>query len=191
MGEIKSAWEIAREKAAKLGELSPEERKQQREDRCSSIGKALAEQYLSQHDIQHLEAEFSKYNGEERELITQAVLQRLTEALDLRYSLTLNTISQGVLILIKTETVAETIAKIRELFQEYRETEEREKQEIERTGMEILHQLRISGTAISQINIRAKEEWQKKLLELAQPFNERLGKLKQELLTSIRPCTTS
>lgn len=191
MGEIKSAWEIAREKAAKLGELSPEERKQQREGRCSSIGKALAEQYLSQHDIQHLEAEFSKYNGEERELITQAVLQRLTEALDLRYSLTLDTISQGALILIKTETVAETIAKIRELFQEYRETEEREKQEIERTGMEILHQLRISGTAISQINIRAKEEWQKKLGGLAQPFDERLGKLKQELLTSVRPCASS
>jgi len=45
----------------------------------------------------------------------------------------------------------------------------------------MLHQLRISGTAISRLNIRAKEEWQKKLDQTAHPFDERLNFLKKEL----------
>jgi hypothetical protein len=45
----------------------------------------------------------------------------------------------------------------------------------------MLHQLRISGTAISHLNIRAKEEWQKKLDQTALPFDERLNHLKRKL----------
>ena len=186
MGEIKSAWEIAHEKADKLGELSPEERAKQREDRCRPIGKSLAEKYLSQHDTQYLEAALNKHNSADRELIGQAALQALIEGIDLRYHSILDKISQGILSLAKTETVVETVGKIKELLQEYRETERVERQEIERAGGEILHQLRISGTAISQINIQAREDWQKKLNQLARPFEEKLDRLKQELSASAR-----
>lgn len=186
MGEIKSAWEIAQEKADKLGELSPEEKKKQREDRCHLTGKSLAEKYLSQHDTRYLEAELNKYNSEDKDLISQAALHRLIEGIDLRYSLILDKISQGIRSLAKTETAVETVGKIKELFQEYQEAEKGGRQEIEGAGREILHQLRISGTAISQINVRAKEEWQKKLSQLTHPFEERLNKLKQELLSSAR-----
>ena len=79
-----------------------------------------------------------------------------------------------------------TVGKIKELFQEYREAEKEKRQEIERTGSEILHQLRISGTAISQINVQAKDEWQKKLSELSRPYEERLSGLKQELSSNAR-----
>ena len=186
MGEIKSAWEIAQEKADKLGELSPEERAKQREDRCRPIGKSLAEKYLGQHDTQYLEAELNKQNSEDRELISQTVLQALIERIDLRYGHILDRVNEGILSLVKTKTAVETVGKIKELFQEYRETEKVERQEIERAGGEILHQLRISGTAISQINIQAREDWQKKLNQLARPFEENLGRLKQELSASAR-----
>lgn len=186
MGEIKSAWEIAQEKADELGELSPEERQKQRQDRCRPIGQSLAEKYLGQYDSQDLEAELNKYDSEDRELISRAALQRLVERIDLGYSPILDKIGQGILSLANTRAVAETLGKTKELFHEYREAEVMERQEVERAGREILHQLRISGTAISQVNIRAREEWQKKISQLAQPFQERLDTLKQELLGSAR-----
>ena len=181
MGEIKSAWEIALEKADKLGELSPEERAKQREDRCRPIGKSLAEKYLGQHDTRYLETELNKHDSEDKELISQAALQALIEGIDLRHHSILDKISQGIVSLAKTETAVETVGKIKELFQEYRETEKVERQEIERAGREILHGLRISGAAISQINLQAKPEWREKMGQLARPFEERLAKLKQEL----------
>lgn len=182
MGDIKSAWEIAQAKANKLGELSPEERKKQREDRCHIIGRSLTEKYLSGHDTKNLEAELDKYDNEDKELIRRIALRQLIERIDLRSDFILDRIGQGILSLAKTETATETMGKIKELFQEYRETEKGEGQGMEKAGREILHQLRISGTAIGHINIGAKEEWQNKLREMTPPFEERLNQLKQELL---------
>jgi hypothetical protein len=181
MGEIKSAREIAQEKASKLGELSPEERKGQRQDKCRLIGKSLAEKYLSQYDTRLLEAELNKHGAQDKNLIQQAAVHRLIEGINLKYGSKLDKISQGILTLANTATAIETLGKIKELFQEYEEAENRERQEIEKAGREILHQLRVSGTAINQINIRAKEEWEKRLTQLTGPFEERLNYLKQEL----------
>ena len=182
MGEIKSTWEIVQEKTSKLGKLSPEEQEKQRQDKCRLIGKSLAEKYLSQYDVRLLEIEFTKHSTEDKDVIRQAAIHRLIEGINLQHSLRLDEISQGILNLTKNEKPVQTLGKIKELFQEYDEIENRERQEIEKVGREILHQLRISGTAISQINTRAKEEWQKKLNQLAHPFEERLNVLKQELL---------
>jgi hypothetical protein len=181
MGEIKSAREIAQEKVSKLGELSPEERRGQRQDRCRLIGKSLADKYLSQYDTRLLEAGLNEHGAQDKNLIIQAAVQRLIEGIDLKYGSRLDKISQGILTLANTETAIETLGKIQELFQEYEEAENRERQEIEKAGREILHQLRLSGTAISEINARAKEEWEKRLTQLAGPFEERLNNLKQEL----------
>ena len=185
MGEIKSAWEIAQEKADKLGELTSEERQKQREDKCRLIGKTLAEKYLSQHDARLLEAELSKHSGQDKGLISRAALHRLVEGIDLRYSPKLDEIGQGILSLSKAEASTQIVDKIKELFHEYREVENKERQEIEKAGRDILHQLRISGTAISQINFRAKEERLRQLNVLGQPSEERLNSLKQELLSSV------
>jgi len=184
--EIKSAWEIAQEKASKLGELSPEEREKQRQDRCRLIGKSLAEKYLSQYDTHLLQAELSKHSAQDKDLISEAAIHRLIKGIDLKYDQTLDKISQGILTLTNTATAIETLGKIKELFQEYDEAENREGQEIEKAGRELLHQLRISGSAISQINIRAKEEWDKKLNQLTGPFEESLNRLKHDFLSNAR-----
>src|SRR4030042_841457 len=186
VGEIKSAREIAQEKVSKPGELSPEEREGQRQGRCRLIGQSLAEKYLSQYDVRLLEAELKKHSVEDKDLISQAAIHRLIEGIDLGYAPRLDKISQGILTVSNTTKVTETLDKIKELFHEYEEAENRERQEIEKAGREMLHQLRISGSAISQINIQAKEEWQKKLSQLAHPFEERLNYLKQELLRNAR-----
>ncbi len=181
MSDIKSAWEIAQEKASKLGELSPEEREGQRQDRCRQIGESFAEKYLNHHDVSFLKDELRKHSEQDKALISQAAIRRLVQGLDLRYPTKLAEISQGILTLAHSAITTKTLGEINALFQEYRETEDKEKQEIEKAGREMLHQLRISGTAIGRLNIRAKEEWQKKLNQTARPFDERLNSLKKEL----------
>jgi len=181
VADIKSAWEIAQEKAGKLGELSPEEREGQRRDKCRLIGESLAEKYLSHHDIGILKDELSKHGAQDKDLVSQAAVRRLIGGIDLRYPQTLVEISQGILTLDDSAMATKIMGEIKELFQEYAEAENKEKQEIEKMGGEMLHQLRISGTAISHVNIRGNEEWQKKLDQTAKPFDERLNYLKQEL----------
>lgn len=182
MGEIKSSWEIAREKVEKLGKLSPEEQRKQREDRCHPIGKSLAEKYLSEHNTKFLENELNKYDNEDNELIRQITLRHLIEEIDLNKSFLLDRIAQGILNLAETEEIAKTINKIEEISSEYNKAEEMERQNIERDGREILNQQRISGTAISKFNILAKKEWRIRLDKIAHPFKETLDNLKRELL---------
>ena len=180
MEELRSSWEIAREKADKLGELSPGEQRRQREDRCRPIGKALAERYLGETDILHLEAGISGYGAEDKELIRQIVLQQLVEHIDLKNDFILESICHGILA-VTNNNAAGIIDRVREIFQQYREAVEVERQNIEKAGDEILHRQRISGTAVGRINIRAREEWQEILDKTAQPFEEALGNLKREL----------
>jgi hypothetical protein len=182
MGDIKSAWEIAHEKADKLGGLSPEERKKQKEERYSQVGKALADKYLERENTRYLEAELKKYDGPDRELITRAMLERLSEGIDFRHSQALEKVKEGILAVGK-DHARNAITQIEELFREYQDAEESEKQKIEKAGREVLHQMRISGSAIGKINAQANAEWQKSLNQLSRPFEEKLQALRQELLS--------
>lgn len=184
MGEIKSSWEIAREKAGGLGELSEEERRKQIEDRCRPIGMSLVDKYLAEEGSSNLDKELDKYKNEDKELIRKMAFNHLVEYINIQDSLARDKVLLGILGLAKKdEKVAEIVDKMRELFCEYEEVEKIEKQMIEVDGREMLHQQRISGTAIGIINIRAKEEWQRGLNGVALPFKEKLNGLKRELLT--------
>jgi len=182
VSDIKSAWEIAQEKASKLGELSAEEREEQRQDKCRLIGESLAEKYLSHRDIGFIEGELKKHTPQDKDLVSRAATRRLIQALDLQYPAELTEISQGILALANSHVTRETLDEIKGLFQEYAEAEDRERQEIDKAGKEMLHQLRISGTAVGRLNIRSKKEWQKKLDQTAKPFKVKFDHLKQELL---------
>ncbi len=188
MGEIKSAWEIALEKVEKLGKLSPEEIRRQREERCTSIGQALASKYLSGLDLWQLEVELDKYEGEERELVRKVVVAKLVQSIELGNHQLLEKVLGGVFHLRQEGGMEKTREEFEQLFDEYEQMKRKRGEEIERSAKEMLHQLRISGSAIEAINPRAREEWQLKLNELAQPFNERLEELKQALLVGKAEC---
>ena len=181
MADIRSAWEIAQEKASKLGGLSTEEREEQRRDKCRLLGEALADKYLSQQEIGIVEDELRKHHGADKELIGTAAIRRLGQAIDLRYPGLLVEISKGILALQNTVITRKTLDEIKGIFEEYEAAEDKEREEIEKSGGEILHQMRISGSAISRLNTRAKEEWGKKLDLTASPYTDRLNSLKQEL----------
>jgi hypothetical protein len=182
MGEIKSAWEIALEKTEKLGKLSAEELRRQKEEECALVGQVLANKYLGGLDPWQLEVELDKYRGEEKNSISRAVASKLAQAIELGNRERLNKVIGGISHLSQKGTIEEVGSAIEQLFQEYEQVEQKERKEIEESAEGILHQLRISGSAIKAINPKAISLWQQDLNQLAQPYKERLEQLKQKLI---------
>jgi len=81
MGDIKSAWEIAQERANRLGRLSAEEQKQQKEQECRQIAAGIAQNYFDPSETQDIATILDKYSGEEKTLIELALVGLLTEAI--------------------------------------------------------------------------------------------------------------
>ena len=84
--------------------------------------------------------------------------------------------------------VGDTVEDIQGLLDEYAQAEEQRfsqhKEQIERQERELLHQLRISGSAVGDINLEASETWKRSSLELSSRFNERMETLKTKLMDS-------
>jgi hypothetical protein len=179
MGEMKTAWEIAQAKAAKLGKLSPEEQRQQQEKEARQIGTAIAQRYLSHWNQEDMQEEVSRYTAEQKPIIIRTILGELAETMGLRSQNMFERTVEGILSL-KPEAQG-TIDRMRELSSEYGQAESKTRQEIEARVKQMLHQLRISGSAIGGINVEANREWQQSMQELDRPFQERLEELKSEL----------
>lgn len=184
MERIKSAKEIALEKVEKLGRLSPEELKEERDRRYVEVGRQLALRYLSSRNLTDIKEELLKYNGEERNVVERSLLRDMVEGVELgnhdQLSLLLELASQT-----KDETVSKAGQEINDLFHSYQEAAERGKKEVKNEGKNILHQLRISGDAIGEINLRAKEEWKKRIEAVASPYAEELYRIKEGLLHTL------
>jgi hypothetical protein len=182
MGEIKSAWEIAMEKAEKLEKLPPEELRRQKEEKYASIGQVLVDKYLGGLDLWQLDVELDKHSGEERDLLREAAIFKLAHSIDLENPERLGRIMEGISYLRQGEDIKEIGKELDRLFQEYKQVEQKEREEMEKSSGEILHQLNISGSAIGGFNPKAVGEWQQESQKLAQPFREKLEMLRQRLL---------
>jgi hypothetical protein len=185
MSELKSAWEIAQEKANRLGRLSAEEKEQQARQRCRQIGQALAQKWLDSSQRLDMTAELKKHEEKDRDIIKQAVIEHLIGAIELASAQGRNNVEkiiEGVSSLEpELQPEAEEIGK---LVQEYEGAERGIRQELESDYRETLHQLRISGTAVDAINIEADHKWQPARQRLVEAFTPRLSDLKQALISS-------
>ncbi|MBE0415104.1 MAG: hypothetical protein IBX36_00980 [Dehalococcoidia bacterium] len=186
MGELKSAFEKAWEKAQKLGKLSSQEIREQKEEEYAPIGRAIAERYLGHGQNRIIKEEVNRYSGDEKGIVIRAALSRLVEAIGLESDEVTEKAMEGMLTLRGKGKIGEINERIRSIFREYREAErqkyEVEKGHIESGERELLHQLRISGSAVGEINPKASETWGRISQELYPPFNERLEELKREML---------
>ncbi|MFQ5924869.1 MAG: hypothetical protein ACE5IE_02600 [Dehalococcoidia bacterium] len=190
MGEIKSAFEKALERAERIGKLSPEEMRGRQEEEYATIGRALADRYLRHGYGEILGEEANKYSGEERDIVTRAALSRLVEAMELgNYEITQRAM-EGIPVLRGKEKVREVKVQIKSLLDEYKKAEkeryETEKEEIGRKERGLLHQLRISGSAVGEINLEASESWKEVCQELYSQYDKRLGALKVQLLQAVQ-----
>jgi len=181
MGELKSAWEIAQEKADKLGRLSAEEQKQQKKERCRQAGQGVAQKWLDGSGELDIAAELNRYGEEEKGMIRQAIIDCLVEAIAFESPSGLVKAIQGIASLEpESQTMIEGITR---LVQEYEQAERKTRRELESGYKEILHELRISGTAVGDINIEATPQWQQSQRRLIEALEPRLNHLKQELVT--------
>jgi len=182
MGEIKSAWEIAQEKVEKLGKLSPDEIKKKNEEKFALIGQAIADKYLGGLDLWQLEVELDKYKSEEKATLKESVASKLVQAIELGNYERLSRIIEGTAYLKKGKAVREIDDEIKQLFQEYRQVKQEGSEKSEKSAREILHQLRISGSAIGSVNPKALGGGKQDLEQIAQPYRKRLEPLKQKLI---------
>jgi len=185
MSELKSAWEIAQERANRLGKLSAEEKEQQERQEYRQTGQVLAQKWLDSSQKLDMTAELNKHKEKERDIIKQAVIEHLVKAIEL-------TTTQGI---NRLKRVIEAISSLRpelqpkaeeigQLVQEYEGAEQKIRQELEGNYRETLHQLRISGTAVDIINTETDHQWQLVRQGLIEAFTPRLNDLKQALISS-------
>jgi hypothetical protein len=182
VGEIRSAWEIAMEKVERLGKLSPDELRQQREQEYGSIGQLLADKYLAGLALWQLKVELDKYSGEQKGPVGMALTSRLIDAIELRDREKLERAIEGILALKQNEPGVVGIKnEVEQLLGEYRQEEERAEGEAEESAREVLRRLGISGSAIGAVQPEAIPECRESLDELARPYEERLDGLKARL----------
>jgi len=189
MDEMKSAFDRALERAERLGKLSPEEAKRRKEEEYTPVGRALVDRYLGHGYVQFLEEEANRFGGEEKDIVRKAALSRLVEAIDLGNYEASERAMEGVLALGGGKLIGEVRQQIKDLLAEYEKAEEagyeEQRGEVERQERELLHQLRISGSAVGEINLEASETWREFSREIYSQFDQRLQQLKEQLVKNI------
>jgi len=179
MGDIKSAWEIAQERANRLGRLSAEEQKQQKEQECRQIAAGIAQNYFDPSETQDIATILDKYSGEEKTLIELALVGLLTEAITFDSQSRAEKAARGMVAL---EPKAQPIVgRMIDLLTEYHQAGKRIRKEVESGAKEVLHQLRISGPAIGEINIEGNPQRQEDWQRLRAPLEQQLDAFKREL----------
>jgi hypothetical protein len=183
MGEIKSALEIAQEKANRLGKLSAEEKEKQERQRYRQISQALAQKWLDSSRPPNITEELSTYEEKEREVIKQALIEHLAEVIEFTNTQGIDSTKKVIEVLsILGPELQPKAEEIGELVQEYEGAEQKIRQELESSYRETLHKLRISGTAIEAINIEVDPKWQPAHHGLVESFTPRLNDLKRALI---------
>ena len=183
MGEIKSALEIAQEKANRLGKLSAEEKEQQERQRYRQIGQALAQKWLDSSRRPNITEELSKYEEKEREVIKQALIEHLAEVIEFTNTQGIDSTKKVIEALSSLGSELQPRAEeISEFVQEYEGAEQKIRQELESSYRETLHKLRISGSAVDAINIEVDPKWQPAHRGLVESFTPRLNDLKRALI---------
>ena len=189
MAEMKSALERALERAEQLGKLSPEEMQRKKEEEYIPVGEGLAKRYL-EHGYRDLLAEgINKYNGEEKAIITQAVLSTLVQSIELEDSELTERALQGILSLRMNERIENMRQGVENILSGYHQTKQ-ERHEvgraaIERSVRESLHRMRISGSAVGEVNAETGEAWRRIVGELQSEFGARLSELKKSLTEAL------
>jgi hypothetical protein len=183
MSELKSAWEVAQERANRLGKLSVQEKEQQERQRYRQVGQVLAQKLMDGSQRLDVTAELSKHEEKGREIIKQSIIEHLVEAIEFTTTQAISSVKRIIEAISSLKPELQPKAEeMGQLVQEYELAEQKIRQELETNYRETLHQLRISGTAVDAINIEDNPQWQLARQGLAESFAPRLNALKQALI---------
>ena len=182
MGEIRSRWEIISEKLEKVPSMTPEELRKNKEAEYIPIGQMLAEKYLKHGYSKLFKEEVSRHNGD---IVAKAAMEKLIESIGLGSIEVIERAIYGVVALKKDERIEEIKQNIMEIYGEHQQAKqqkyEKVKDDIQRRCRAWLHQLRISGDAVGEINPEADQAWKEISNELHLQYDDKLNQLKQRL----------
>jgi uncharacterized membrane protein len=183
MSELKSAWEVAQERADRLGKLSAEEKEQQETQRYRQVGRVLAQKWMDSSQQLDVTAELSKQEEKGREIIKQAIIEHLIEAIGFANTQAVDRAKKLIEAISSLKPELQPKAEeMSQLVQEYELAEQKIRQALESHHRATLHQLRISGTAVDVVNIEDNPQWQLARQGLVESLAPRLNALKQALL---------
>jgi hypothetical protein len=182
--EIKSALEIALQKAERLGPLSAEEQKRAKEEELAQSGAALAKRYLNGAPLRDIERDLAKASDDERSLVNHHLLSHLLEAMGLDQP------GQNEKALAAIEYLHarhDLVQGIRDLLREYDAAVDRARtenlSELRSASMEHLRQLGVSGSAVEPA-IETSPQWTTLREQVNSAYRERLEEIKRDLLGS-------
>src|SRR4030042_2212146 len=183
MGELKSAWEVAQERANRLGKLSAEEKEQQQKQGYRQIGQALAQKWMDSSQRLDVTAELGKYEEKDRDVIKQAMIEQLIGVFGFANIRDIDNMKWVIKAISSLRPELQPWAEeMGQLVQEYELAEQKMRQELEGSYRATLHQLRITGTAVDVINIETNSQWQQARQGLVCAPSPRLNASKQALL---------
>jgi hypothetical protein len=194
MGEIKSAAEIAREKIARLGEATEEERLKWK---YGPEGDKLAARYLKESNF-NIVGQLEKYEEKARKLVTRGVNDILLRNISLPRNeaarRTNKKAMEGLKALKNDKVAVENVfSKIRHVLDHYIENGETQKkqaydnlkQEFEAKIQQAIRQQ--TGVSSARMNIDVEkqpqflEEWQRMQAQLEGQYVQALDEYKSEL----------
>ena len=178
---IKSALEIAMERADSMPGLTQEELAEQKEreyrPRGVAIGRRYLEGTLKKRDLQ---TELSKYQGQEGEIVKRAFLLTLNQSISLESrSMSLRAL-EGFNVVEPATEVGETKRQIETIFDEFGPHVERHVGKYEALEKEKFQKLGISGSAVKP-NLEESEAWQSEFKRIQSEYDFRISKLKEHL----------
>ena len=178
--ELRSAFDIAMERAQKLGGLSAEEKKRLKEGELLEVGQALGERYLSGLPIRDVELELNKYK-EDRRVLIRYLLSSLMDKISLADPSDVEKILEAIRHFSKNPKLIELI---RDIMNEYQTAVEQARREtMSRLGTARRKELAkkgISGSAVEPA-IEASPEWLEALQYLLAEYQKRLEGTKSSL----------
>jgi len=143
----------------------------------------LAQKWMDSSQRLDVAAELSKHEEKGREIIKQAVIEHLIEALGFADTQAINNVKRVIETISSLKPELQPKAEeMGQLVEEYELAEQKIRQEQESNYRETLHQLRISGTAVDAINIEDNPQWQLARQGLVESLAPRLNTLKQALV---------
>ena len=170
-GKLKSALDIALERASKLGRMSDEERREARRKELAEVGEALAARYLKGLPIRDVELELAKYK-EDRQKVIHYMLDGLWSRLDIGNPQEIDKILSAIEHFTGNSGVAEEIRSLATEYQnEVEKTLGKNRNSLEDAKRKELKRMGISGSAIIPM-IESSPEW----LQLRDGVNSRYRK---------------
>ncbi len=183
--KIKSAWEIALERAEKLGKMSEAEHKKRQEEEYAPVGIGLASKYLSGVPLRELRDALARHKGDVGHIVRRATLIELIRGIDPKDKVRALSAIEAIPQLLNDPRAREIADELVMLLNNQGQTQpnvDAERRDwIRRKVDRRLKEQAISGSAVS-FNVAATTEWQEYLREIDLEREEELRPLKEDML---------